>query len=105
MEFFEMLQQRIISLKTFAKPETRVEHQTFPLNSAVQGCIDPVTQFALHQNENIRYLRELAPLLRPAAHVHQYRPTSQGGKSFDHLPVPAESAHVVDDLRSRLHRR
>src|SRR5579862_7367826 len=104
MEFFESLQHGIISLEALAKSKTRVEHDTLPLNSRHHRGIGPIAQFTFHQRNNIWNRWKVPPFLWLAAHVHQNRATFQGSQRLGHLPVPSESTHVVDNLRSRLDR-
>ena len=61
-------------------------------------------QFCFHLRQNVGRGRQVAPLLRPPARVHQDHAAGQPGHGRGHLLVPAQRAHVIHDLAAGVDR-
>ena len=101
MEFVEAPEQRKVLFKVLAKSETGIEHQAFALDARNGGCLRPAAQLALNQHHDVGGGCLRAPFVGPAAHVHQHRTAFQLGHGLCHLRIPAKSADVIHDFRSR----
>ena len=90
-KFLEAGEQRVIFFEALAEAEAGIEHQPVARDTGAQSAFARLAQLVADQRDHIVHLRQRAPLVRPAAGMHEHGAAAQFGDGALPSPGPRES--------------